>query len=167
MKDSVDLLSNNELISDLCRYRESVLTEAQIRRKWRHLDNAVWDEPSEALVDAVEAEAIRRVRSGTAARELAQKHHVAAPNTLSSIMNDAGTSAKNRIESARELRAVAATGPEAIPPADRFQIIINLSGDDSRHSGDDILRFDKSRTPDDADPNRVMAIAAKPDDNIA
>jgi hypothetical protein len=165
MNDPGDLLSNNELISDLCRYRESVLTEAQIRRRWRHLDKTIWDNPSEALVDAVEAEAVRRVRSGAAARELAQKHHVAAPNMLSSIMNDAGTSAKKRIESARELRTVAATAPETASSADRFVIVIDLSGGAGRHSGDDILHFDKSRTPDDANPDRVMAIATKPDDN--
>ena len=53
----MDLANNSELIADLARFSEGVLTEQQIRRKWRHLDNNVWDAPDDALVDAVEAEA--------------------------------------------------------------------------------------------------------------
>jgi hypothetical protein len=65
--DPTDLINNRELVADLARYAEGVLTEQQIRRKWRHLDNNVWEAPDDALVDAVEAERIRRVRSGRAA----------------------------------------------------------------------------------------------------
>jgi hypothetical protein len=38
-------------------------------------------------------------------------------------------SSRNRIEAAREIRAVAATGPDAQPSSEIFQITINL-GDD-------------------------------------
>ena len=36
----IDLANNSELIADLARFSEGVLTEQQIRRKWRHLDKA-------------------------------------------------------------------------------------------------------------------------------
>ena len=78
-------------------------------------------------------------------------------------MHDAGASARHRIESARELRQIAANGPEAAPASDRFQITINL--------GADVLHFDKSIAIDanDVDPHNtdttpqglLAAIAAK------
>jgi hypothetical protein len=77
----IDLANNSELIADLARFSEGVLTESQIRRKWRHLDNNVWEAPDDALVDAVEAERVRRVRSGRAAREKAQNLAAQAPDT--------------------------------------------------------------------------------------
>jgi hypothetical protein len=143
---TTELVSNTELIADLCRFKEAVLSEAQVRRKWRHLDNAVWDSPDEALIDAVEAESIRRVRSGASAREKAQLHHVQAPDMLNGIMTDAAASARNRIESAKELRAVAATGPENAPAMDRFVISIVLNGD--------VEHYDKPIAvgPDDSPP---------------
>ena len=78
----IDLANNSELIADLARFSEGVLTEQQIRRKWRHLDDNVWEAPDDALVDAVEAERVRRVRSGRAAREKAQNLAVQAPDIL-------------------------------------------------------------------------------------
>jgi hypothetical protein len=49
-KAPIDLASNSELIADLACFSEGVLTEQQIRRKWRHLDNNVWEAPDDALV---------------------------------------------------------------------------------------------------------------------
>ena len=93
----IDLANNSELIADLARFSEGVLTEQQIRRKWRHLDNSVWDAPDDALVDAVEAERVRRVRSGRAAREKAQNLAVQAPDILGTIMTNDGNSPRHRI----------------------------------------------------------------------
>ena len=72
VNDPTDLANNRELVADLSRFAEGVLTEQQVRRKWRHLDDRVWDAPDDALVDAVEAERVHRVRTGRAAREKAQ-----------------------------------------------------------------------------------------------
>src|SRR5215472_11299777 len=123
-----NLANNRELIADLSRFSEGVLTEQQIRRKWRHLDNNVWEAPDDALVDAVEAERVRRVRSGRAAREKAQNLAVQAPDILGTIMTNDGNSPRHRIEAAKELRIVADNGSEVAPAAnvEKFLIQINL-----------------------------------------
>ena len=125
---AIDLANNSGLIADLARFSEGVLTEQQIRRKWRHLDNSVWDAPDDALVDAVEAERVRRVRSGRAAREKAQSLAAQAPDILGTIMTNDGNSPRHRIEAAKELRVVADIGPEVAPAAnvEKFLIQINL-----------------------------------------
>ena len=43
-----------------------MLTEAQVKRKYRRFDDDVWEKlgSDDALVDAIEAERTRRVRSG-------------------------------------------------------------------------------------------------------
>jgi hypothetical protein len=63
-------------------------------------------------------------------------------DVLNSIMNDSSASARNRIESAKELRVCADHRPEIAPTAaaERFVISINLGGGE-------ILTFDKSITP--------------------
>src|SRR6478672_9982138 len=69
------------------------------------------------------------------------------PSVLGDILHDDSASPRHRIESARELRQIAANGPEAAPAADRFVITINL--------GAEVLHFDKSIAIDanDVDPN--------------
>ena len=68
---------------------------------------------------------------------------------LGDILHDDGASPRHRIESARELRQIAANGPEAAPAGDGFQIIINL--------GDEVLHFGKSIAidPNDVDRNDI------------
>src|SRR5262249_4724205 len=75
---------------------------------------------------AIEAEKVRRIRNGAHAREKAQQVFVKAPDVLDNILSDRSASPRHRIEAAREIRAVAATGPEATPAGDRFVIPINL-----------------------------------------
>ena len=148
----MDLANNSELIADLARFSEGVLTEQQIRRKWRHLDNNVWEAPDDALVDAVEAERVRRIRSGRGAREKAQNLAIQAPDILGTIMTNDGNSPRHRIEAAKELRVVADNGPEVAPAAaaaERFQIIIDLS---AGGSDKEILTYD---IPTKRDPENV------------
>jgi len=137
-----------ELIVDCARYSEGLLTEKEVKKKHR-FDDATWERlgQDDALVEAIEVEKLRRVRSGLAKRELAQKHVVKAPDVLNTIMLDPAASPKHRIDSAKVLDQFAANGPEAAPAADRFIITINL--------GDDVLHFDKSIAidPNDVDPN--------------
>src|SRR5262249_35344173 len=55
---------NLELITDLARYSETLLSESAVRRKWR-LDEDVWEAlgADDELVRAIEEERARRVRS--------------------------------------------------------------------------------------------------------
>jgi len=154
-----------ELIVDCARYSEGLLTEKEVKKKHR-FDDATWERlgQDDALVEAIEAEKLRRVRSGLAKRELAQKHVVKAPDVLNTIMLDPAASPKHRIDSAKVLDQFAANGPEAAPAADRFIITINL--------GSDVLHFDKSIAigpdpdrPNEVDTTMLPIIAAKKKDD--
>ena len=158
-----------EFVADCCRYAENILSEEAVKKKYR-FDYATWEKlgSNDALVEAIEAEKIRRIRNGSAKRERAQQLVVQAPDVLGGIMLDANASPKHRIDSAKALDAFAANGPEAAPASDRFQITINL--------GSDVLHFDKSIAIDanDVDPfndtettpqGLLAAIAAKKKDD--
>jgi hypothetical protein len=84
------LLRDSGFVSDLARFRENLLTEKFIRKKYGNLDEACWTRlgESDELVAAVEAESYRRIRDGSSKREKAQKHVLAAPDVAASIMND-------------------------------------------------------------------------------
>src|SRR5262249_688329 len=150
MHDAGTLIDNHEFVSDLARFAEGLYTEAAIKKKY-HFDDATWASLGEddALVEAIEAEKIRRVRNGATARERAQQLFTEAPNVLGTIMKNDDASPRHRIEAAREIRQVAANGPEAASAADRFIITINL-GEDAK------LRSAKP------DPNDVIVIDATP-----
>ena len=143
------LLKDDAFISDMCRYSENLLTEKFIRQKYGSLDETTWTQLGESteLVSAIEAESIRRTRNGQSAREKAQQHFTKAPDILNNIMSSDSASPRHRIEAAREIRQVAANGPEAAPAADRFIITINMGADQ-------VLRFNKSRNvnPHDIEP---------------
>ena len=71
-------------------------------------------------------------------------------------MSDPTASPRHRVDAIKTLDQFSANGPEGVPAADRFHIVINL--------GSDTLIFDKSIKPNanDIDPNDVDtgAIAA-------
>src|SRR5262249_27007297 len=144
------LIDNLEFITDLARYAEGLFTEQQVKKK-HHFDDATWARlgEDEALIEKIEAEKIRRRRSGTAKRERAQQHIVKAPDILEKIMSDEGANARHRIDSVKALDSLADNGPQATPAADRFIITINL-GEDAK------LRSTKP------DPNDVIVIDATP-----
>jgi hypothetical protein len=148
MDDPTSLIENHEFIADLSRYAEGLLSELDVKKK-HHFDDDTWARlgEDEALIEAIEAEKVRRIRNGSSARERAQQLFATAPSVLGDILHDDGASPRHRIESARELRQIAANGPEVAPASDRFQITINL--------GADVLHFDKSIAldPNDVDPN--------------
>ena len=162
---SLDSDLGRQLIVDCCRFQEKILTEQQVRKKYR-FDEAAWEAlGTDEMVRAVEEELARRIRDGSSKRELAQKHIVRGPDILSSILLDESANARHRIDSCKVLNDLAANGPEAVPAADRFQIIIRLDADTT-------LQFDRSRTvdPNDHDPHhpddRIFpAITAKKEDD--
>jgi hypothetical protein len=121
------LIENSEFVSDMCRYSESILDEKFLRRKY-NFDPGVWDTlgSDERLVARIEDERLRRQRNGDSAREKAQQLFVGAPAVLGGLLNNESTHPRFKIESARELRAIAAVGLDATPAMDRFSIVINL-----------------------------------------
>ena len=152
-----NLIEDPEFVVDLARYAEGSLSEQQVKKKY-HFDDATWAllGENDALVERIEAEKIRRVRDGSTARECAQQIFATAPGVLGGILHNDGASPRHRIESAKELRAIASVGPESAPAADRFQIVINLGGDV-------IERYDKSRAidpPNNSIDTTTLAILA-------
>jgi hypothetical protein len=126
----IDADQRRELVIDLCRFSENVLTEGQVKKKWR-FSNDVWDKLGEddGLVELVEAEKVRRIRDGSSKREKAQLLVTKAPDVLAGILEDPNASPRHRIDSAKALDDFAANGPAAAPAGDRFQITINLGTD--------------------------------------
>jgi hypothetical protein len=157
------IMENEELVTDLCRYQEGVLTEQQVRRKWPLATEEAWVAlDDDAFVKRVELERVRRIRSGAAKRELAQLHIVKAPDVLNGILMDPRASAKHRIDSAKALDDLAGFIPQRPGiEQDRVVIRIDLSGDtkDPR----DVLEFDcgvrRNPTPSDA---KIVDVAARP-----
>jgi len=140
---SPSLIDNQELITDLARYAEGLLPKEAVKKKWREIINEdTWKHLSkdDALVDAIEAEKIRRIRNGQAKREKAQSLVVKTPEILDSIASDKSASPRHRVDAIKTLDGMSDTGPQATPAADRFVIQINL-GEDYK------LRFDKSIAP--------------------
>jgi hypothetical protein len=164
--DAASLLENQDFITDFARFSESILDEKFLRRKYK-FDNSVWEKlgSDERLIEAIEYERVKRMRNGDSAREKAQQLFVAAPAVLGGILNDNKANARHRIESAREIRAIANVGPDSTPATDRFQITIVLNADGSTDPRD-VIQFDKPRAvgiEDDTGtaPQDLVAIAAK------
>jgi hypothetical protein len=155
MADIVDLRSrqpvshddefNSQLVQDLARFSEGLVTEKDIKRRYR-FDDATWESlNNDALIAAVEDEKTRRIRSGALKRERSQALVTSAPAVLGEILLDKNASPKHRIDSAKVLDSFSANGPAGVPAADRFQITINI--------GDQVLSFDKPLKPDGPNPD--------------
>ena len=145
---SLDSDLGRELIVDCVRFAEGILTEQQVRKKFR-FDAGAWEAlgSNEELIEKIEAEKLRRMRDGSTKREKAQLLVVKGPTILDSIASDVSASPRHRVDAIKVLDGMAANGPTAAPEADRFIIQINL--------GSDVLKFDKSIeiNPNDIDPN--------------
>jgi len=156
MGDPTSILENHGFIVDCARYAEGLLSEMEVKKK-HHFDDTTWARLGEddALVEAIEAEKVRRIRDGSSKREKAQLLVVQAPDVVAGIMLDANANPRHRIDASKALDAFAANGPEATPASDRFQIVINL--------GADTLKFDRSIAinANDVDPNDIEAAPAK------
>ena len=160
--------AKRDFIVDMARFADGLLDQQAIRKKYR-FDDSAWERlgKDDELVEAIEAEKARRIRNGATARERAQVLYARVPTVLGGILDDDHASPRHRIESAKEIRAVAANGPEAAPASDRFQITIILNSD--------VERYDKSIAidPNDIDPNHIdtgttgelAAITARKDDD--
>jgi hypothetical protein len=154
---SESLLKDQAFIEDMARFADGVLTEKQVRQKYHLFDESTWLALNDdALVEAIELEKTRRIRSGATKRELAQNHVVAAPGILNGIMSDPKQSAKHRIDSAKVLNDLADPGPSQFAQdQDRIIIRIDLSADTK--SKDDVLVFDVAARPN-PNPNDTNII---------
>ena len=157
------LIENQALLEDLARYSEGILSQQQVKKRWQELiDEKTWEilGSDDALVQAIELEKARRVRSGAAKRERAQQHIVKAPDILEKIMSDDSANARHRVDSIKALDALADPGPQAAPPADRFIITIDLTADAKLRSAEpdphDIITIDATprKTPIEDDWQR-------------
>jgi hypothetical protein len=63
-----------EFVADCARYAEGILSEEAVKKK-HHFDDDTWEKlgNNEALIEAIEAEKIRRIRNGSTKRERAQQ----------------------------------------------------------------------------------------------
>ena len=171
MDDVAKLITDDSFISDCCRFSEGILSEAAVKHRWRKVVSETdWATmgSNDELVEAIEREKIRRMRNGQTAREKAQLHAIKAPDILDRIMTDESISPRHKIEASREIRAIAATGQDAVPTSERFIITINL--------GEDRLLIDKpiacgrlddnGNIIDDTAPRELLPmIASKREDN--
>ena len=150
---AIDSDLGRQLVVDCARFREGLLEEKAIRKKYQ-FDEAAWEAlGNDEMVRAVEEESVRRIRDGSSKREKAQKLIVRAPDVLGKIMDDDSQSARHRIDSCKVLNDFAANGPAGVPAADRFIIQINL--------GSDTLAFNKSIRP--LEPGEIDPDDSSPD----
>jgi hypothetical protein len=129
-------------VIDCARNTEGLIPDAEIRSKYGLSDQDwKWLADNKPLLRAVRAERERRIRSGEAPREGAQRHLLKAPSVLGNILNDNRISPRHRIEAAKELRQVAGDGSDAKARTDgKFIININLGADEN-------IRFEKQIAP--------------------
>jgi len=131
------LIEDVEFITDCARFAENLISEQAVRKKY-HFSEEAWERlgQDDALVEAIELEKTRRIRSGAAKREKAQQLVVKAPDVLDSILMDPKANAKHRIDSAKVLDTLADNGPQAAAEQDRVVVTINLgNGDVFRYGG--------------------------------
>ena len=171
MDDVAKLITDDNFIADCCRFSEGILSEAAVKNRWRKvISEADWTTmgSNDALVDAIEREKIRRMRNGQTAREKAQLHAIKAPDILDRIMTDESISPRHKIEASREMRAIAATGQDAVPTSERFIITINLGADEKIHINKPIALGrldDNGNIIDDTAPQELLPmIASKRED---
>lgn len=107
-RDQVSLLSERgrELIEDLSRWAERILSDEQFRAEWGVADDAEWGalKANRDLVAAVRRRKAVRAATGLSTKEAARRFYNEAPEILKNIMLDGAAPGKTRIEAARELR---------------------------------------------------------------
>src|SRR5262245_62085150 len=147
------LINDQAFIEDLSRFAEGVLTEKQVRQKYHLFDEAIWTALNDdALVERIELEKTRRIRSGATKRELAQNHIVHGPQILNDIATNPKASDKHKIDAIKTLDALADPGAQAArDESDRIVVTINLGRDEK-------LVFDKPVKPNPNDDGKTIDV---------
>jgi hypothetical protein len=127
-------------VADCCRHTEALLSDNDVKEKW-NLSDKDWVAltTNGPLLAAVRNERFRRIQTGEAVREAAQRHLAKAPSVLGSILANEEISPRHRIEAARELRQTVGGEPENATPNEKFIIRINLGADYELHREFEIL----------------------------
>jgi hypothetical protein len=167
MSDIANFIDDHDFIVTMARFADGLETRAAVKKRFNFSDE-IWESlgSNDRLVEAISRESARRLADGSTARERAQVLYAEVPPVLGEILKKSASD-RNRIESARELRAISSVGPEATTASERFVISIILNGD--------VETYNKSRAidvndinPDDPDsaPQKLVAIVAadKPTD---
>jgi hypothetical protein len=153
MTVALDSETGKSFISDCARNTEGLLPDLEIRTRYG-LSNEDWEglAGNTQLLCALRTERERRVVSGEAAREAAQRHYAKAPDVLGGILADEHVSPRHRIEAAKELRQVAGNELDNSSGAtEKFVININLGGDDEQLVYEKKISGRSSSPPDDGD----------------
>jgi len=151
------LIDNHEFLTDCARYLEGLYTRAQVKKRWRNIDDATWDllGDDNELVDAIELERTRRIRNGSCKREKAQQLIVKGPEILDSIATNPKASDKHKIDAVKALDGLTGNLAEAAQQ-DRIVIRIDMGADIRANGGTpnpaDVLVFEASPRPIDATP---------------
>jgi len=125
------LLTNFEFLADCSRYLEGIYTRAQVKKRWRDIDDATWDllGDDNELVDAIELERTRRIRDGSAKREKAQQLIVKGPEILDGIATNPKANDKHKIDAIKALDGLTGT-PAQAEQKDRVIVTIRLGKDE-------------------------------------
>src|SRR5262245_56485817 len=148
----IDLNSDvgHAFVVDATRAAEGLITDAELSEKYE-LSPADWRDitKNKELGHAIRAERERRVRDGTAVREMAAKHLVKGPGILDQIMTGENSNDRHRIDAFRELRqtAIGSGDTDRLPESARFIIKIDLGSGHVEH-------YDKPLKPDG--PNNML-----------
>jgi|APPan5920702963_1055757.scaffolds.fasta_scaffold21062_2 hypothetical protein len=148
---------NDELVSDLARFSEGILTEKQVRKKWHLLDESAWVAIGEddLMVEMVEAEQVRRIRNGAAKREKAQNFVTSAPDVLNGIMSDPKANARHRIDSAKALDDLAGFAPQR-PGVEQDRVVIRIDLSADTKDPADVLTFEAVARPQSNNDAKIV-----------
>jgi hypothetical protein len=119
-------------VEDCARHIEGLLSDSDIKIKW-YLSDESWAglATNGKLLDAVRAKRERRILSGEAAKEAAQRFLLKAPSVLRDILGDENVAPRHRIEAARELHRVAASGDTSDKlEKEKLVVTINLGANE-------------------------------------
>jgi hypothetical protein len=141
--DTASFVENDAFVQDMARFSTGDLSETQIRKRY-HLPEDAWTKlgEDENLVSKIEAETLRRTRSGETKRERAQKFVTEVPRVMNDILMNANASPRHRIDAGKTLNDLAANPSQNSPDNSRFCITIVLNADGSTDARD-VIHFDK------------------------
>jgi hypothetical protein len=154
---AVELASDvgRAFIVDCVRCAESLLSDKELAEIYE-ISPADWQNIANdaALGRAIRAERDRRVRNGTAAKEMASKHFVRAPTILNRIMSDEQLNARHRVDAIKEMRAIAAPEKQN-SPAQNERFIIKIVMGDETVTYNKSVAIDANDTPPDEQPKKL------------
>jgi hypothetical protein len=157
---------NSDLLEDLCRFSENLLSEKFIRQKYHTiLDTDDWERlgSDDSLVQLIESRKLERIRNGSLKKEKAAAHLVRGPDALAAIMDNPGSNARHVVDAVKTLDALATLESRFAEQQNVVVVKIDL-GADVRARGEvpgpgDVLEFTAPVRSDNV-------IDAKPNTNI-